>query len=652
MNNFFFPKLAADNVRKNKMTYLPYILTCILTVSIYYIVMSLSENPGLEQMTGSKILASFMTFGCDVIALFALIFLFYTNSFLIKRRKKEFAVFRILGMEKKHLAVTFAWETVYVACISLSAGILLGIAFDKAMFLLIAKIVDAKAPLGFFLSLRAVFVTILLFCLIFLCIFLYSVWQIKSSSPMNLLRDSSAGEKEPKTKRILAVLGVLCVGCGYYISITTENPITSIPMFFIAVLLVIFGTYLLFTAGSVALLKILRKNKRYYYQTRHFTSVSGLIYRMKQNAVGLANICILSTMVLVMVSSTSSLMIGMEDILETRYPNDFTIYAHSDNQKASNVQKSFDEVRGLLHESGIPVDKEIEYSYFSTPAIQNGNSFDITDFDSLGSDSSLTDLIFIPLSDYNRCMGTNKTLKEGESLIYTNRFFDYSDSSLHIMDETYVIKEKLDDFMGNGEFASSIVKTLFLVVPDETELLKKEADSLEYYFGFDTNIEEDETKHLFDVLRKQFSNRDFTIEAKQIARINFLEIYGGLFFIGIFLGILFSVATVLIIYYKQISEGYDDKERFEIMQKVGMNHREVKYAIRSQVLIVFFLPLIIAGIHMAAAFPLVSRMLALFNLGNIWLYIACTGICFLAFAVMYMSIYFLTAKTYYRIVRR
>lgn len=652
MNNFFFPKLAADNVRKNKMTYFPYILTCILTVSIYYIIMSLSENPGLEQMTGSKILASFMTFGCDVIALFALIFLFYTNSFLIKRRKKEFAVFRILGMEKKHLAVTFAWETVYVACISLSAGILFGIAFDKAMFLLIAKIVDAEAPLGFFLSLRAVFVTILLFCLIFLCIFLYSVWQIKSSSPMNLLRDSSAGEKEPKTKRILAVLGVLCVGCGYYISITTENPITSIPMFFIAVLLVIFGTYLLFTAGSVALLKILRKNKRYYYQTRHFTSVSGLIYRMKQNAVGLANICILSTMVLVMVSSTSSLMIGMEDILETRYPNDFTIYAHSDNQKASNVQKSFDEVRGLLHESGIPVDKEIEYSYFSTPAIQNGNSFDITDFDSLGSDSSLTDLIFIPLSDYNRCMGTNKTLKEGESLIYTNRFFDYSDSSLHIMDETYIIKEKLDDFMGNGEFASSIVKTLFLVVPDETELLKKESDSLEYYFGFDTNIEEDEVKHLFDVLRKQFSNRDFTIEAKQIARINFLEIYGGLFFIGIFLGILFSVATVLIIYYKQISEGYDDKERFEIMQKVGMNHREVKYAIRSQVLIVFFLPLIIAGIHMAAAFPLVSRMLALFNLGNIWLYISCTGICFLAFAVMYMSIYFLTAKTYYRIVRR
>lgn len=651
MNSFFFPKLAADNIRKNKMTYLPYLLTCILTVSMFYIVKSLSQNPGLEQMSGSKTLASIMTFGSVVIALFALIFLFYTNSFLIRRRKKEFAVFRILGMEKRHLAATFAWETAYVAFVSLFAGILFGIALDKAMFLLIAKILGQEASLGFFLSMRAVLATALLFFLIFLCILCYSICQMKSSSPIDLLREGSAGEKEPKTKWVLALLGVLCIGCGYYISITTENPISSIPMFFAAALLVICGTYLLFTAGSIALLKMLQKNKRFYYQTKHFISVSGLIYRMKQNAVGLANICILSTMVLVMVTSTSSLMIGMEDMIATRYPNDFTIYSHAKEQTESDARKSFDDIRKLLKEYGIMASKEIEYAYLSVAAVQDGNSFDASDFDSISSARSLKNLIFVPLSDYNRCMGTQETLKSKEALLYAGRS-GFSSSNLRILGQTYEIKEKLVDFMGNGELASMVLDSLYLVVPDETELLRKESGALEYYYGFDADTTEEEAKHLFDAMQKLSAHSSWTAESKQDSRANYIELFGGLFFIGIFLGILFSVATVLIIYYKQISEGYDDKERFEIMQKVGMNHGEVKRAIHSQILTVFFLPLIIAGIHIMAAFPLISRILALFNLCNTWLYISCTGICFLAFAAMYMSIYFLTAKTYYRIVKR
>ncbi len=648
MNSFFFSRLAADNIRKNKMTYLPYLLTCILTVSMFYIVMSLSQNPELAEI--SNILTVIMTFGNVVIAVFSLIFLFYTHSFLIKRRKKEFAVFHILGMEKRHLTRTFTWETVYVACISLFFGIVFGMALDKAMFLFLTKILDANASLGFFLSGRAVLITIALFFIIFFLILIRSVFQLKTASPIDLLQEGKAGEKEPKTKWILAVSGFFCTGAGYYISITTEDPISSIPMFFAAVFLVILGTYLLFTAGSIALLKILRKNKRYYYKTNHFTSISGLIYRMRQNAAGLSNICILSTMVLVMVSSTSSLMIGMEDMIMTRYPNEFSIYSHSGKQENDSIQKSFDEVRRLQKEWNLNITKETEYAYLPLTAVRNGIDFNVSDFNSDASTRSIAILALVPLSDYNRCMGTSQTLNRGEALLYASRS-GFSGSKLRLSDQTYRIKEHLDEFMGNGELDSNIFDSLYLVVPDDTALFQTESKSVTYYYGFDANTSEEEARRLNDVMRNQFSQKNWSIESRQAARTNFIALYGGLFFIGIFLGILFTVATVLIIYYKQISEGFDDKERYEIMQKVGMSRSEVRHSIHSQVLTVFFLPLIVAGIHVTAAFPLIRRMLALFSLTNTLLYITCTGICFLAFAAMYMAIYFLTAKTYYKIVR-
>lgn len=659
MSKGFFPKLAAGNIRKNGKTYFPYILTCIMTVAIFYLVKSLSLNPGLEKMVGAQTLVYTMFLGSCVTALFAFIFLFYTNSFLIKRRKKEFGVFNILGMEKRHLAKTLAWESLYVALIGLGGGLIVGMALDKVMFLIITKAIGGEISLGFFVSGEAIGTTVILFAAIFLLIFLNTVRQIHVSNPIDLLREGHAGEKEPKSKWLMTLLGLACVGVGYYMALTVENPISSIFTFFLAVVLVILGTYMLFTAGSIALLKLLRKNKKYYYRTKHFTSVSGMIYRMKQNAVGLANICILSTMVLVMISSTSSLMLGMEDIIHTRYPNDFMVYSNEGSKERS--EETFDKIRTLQTEEDLNVTGELQYTYLAFSSIEDGDTFQVSHGDSLMDIDSITNLIFVPLSDYNATMGTNKTLEDGEILLYSNRkSFHYP--VLKVFDKEYSVKEKLDEFPGNGVMAANVANSQFIVVRDMEEindLYEKQKEALtdianecRYFYGFDTDASKEEQSDFYTALMDLLAENEFqgSAESRFDARTSFLGLYGGFFFIGIFLGVLFIMATVLIIYYKQISEGYDDKERFNIMQKVGMSHQEVKASIRSQVLTVFFLPLIVAGIHVAVAFPLISKLLALLNLRNTGLYIACTGVCFLVFAAMYVLVYLLTAKTYYKIV--
>ncbi len=661
MSKGFFPRLAAGNIRKNSKTYIPYILTCVITIAVFYIVKSLSLNPGLEKMVGAQILMYTMSLGSWVTALFALLFLFYTNSFLIKRRKKEFGVFNILGMEKRHLAKTMAWESIYVALAGLTGGLILGIALDKVMFLVITKVIGGEISLGFFISGQAVKSTIILFIVVFFLIFLNAVRQIHLSNPIELLRDGQAGEKEPKTKWLMTGIGAICLGIGYYLALTVENPLTSLLVFFVAVVLVIIGTYLLFTAGSIALLKLLRKNKKYYYKTRHFISVSGMIYRMKQNAVGLANICILSTMVLVMISSTSSMMLGMEDIIHTRYPNDFVIYSDEGSQERS--QETFEKIRSLQSHKNLKVTNEIQYTYLAFSSIQDKDTFQVTRSGSLMVMDSITNLIFVPLSDYNTVMGTQEILEEGEILLYSNRQ-DFEYPVLKVFDKEYRVKKKLDEFLGNGILAANAASSQFLVVRDmeeiqdlyvkQKEALTDIASEYRYFYGFDTDASKEEQSEFYAAMKQLLADVGFqgSAESRFDARTSFIGLYGGLFFIGIFLGVLFIMAAVLIIYYKQISEGYDDKERFEIMQTVGMSHQEVKASIHSQVLTVFFLPLIVAGIHVAAAFPMISRILVLLNLMNTRLYITCTCVCFLVFAVMYILIYFLTARVYYRIVKR
>ncbi len=664
MRKIFYPKLAAGNIKKNASIYFPYLLTCILTIAMYYIIRSLSLNPGIEHMVGGGYLGSIMYMGSLVVAVFAVIFLFYTNSFLVKRRKKEFGLFNILGMEKRHLSKMLIWECVYMTLASLLCGLSIGMALDKVMYLLVGRMISAKVELGFFVSPKAVGETACLFGVIFGLICLYSIRQVYKADPIELLRAGNVGEREPRTKWILALAGAAALGMGYYIAITVRNPIASIPLFFVAVILVVIGTYLLFTAGSIALLKTLRKDKRYYYRTRHFISVSGMIYRMKQNAVGLANICILSTMVLVMISTTTSLMVGMEDIMRERYPSDIMIYFNEHTPEGNEA--GIETVRTMQRERHLSVTGEFAYLYLGLSA-----SYEYKYEAGLTADGTTTDILldatdelcFITLDDYNAVTGEEKSLKAGEILIYSNRT-PYESSTFKLFGKEYTVAERLDHFVGNGRYSANISNTHFIVVPDQEtlleiyerqkELLGDNAKKIRQAYGFNMDADKEEQNAFYNVLMERFYQDQISalIEGREEARTSFMSLYGGLFFIGVFLGALFVMATVLIIYYKQISEGYDDQGRFEIMQKVGMSREEVKSAIHSQVLTVFFLPLIVAGIHVTAAFPLISRLLMLLQLSNTKLFVACTGVCFLVFAVMYIFVYNLTAKTYYRIVSR
>nr|WP_300835675.1 FtsX-like permease family protein [uncultured Acetatifactor sp.] len=661
MKMSFYPKLAAGNMKKNARTYVPYMLTCIITVAMYYIVKSLSQNPGVKEMIGGGYLSELMFIGSHVVALFAVIFLFYTNSFLVKRRKKEFGVFNILGMEKRHLAWVLGWETAYLALGSLVLGLLLGIIMDKAMYLLVGKIIGGGVPLGFFVSARVIGQTVQIFAVIFLLICINAIRQVHVADPIALLQAGNAGEKEPSTRWLLALAGLVSVGGGYYIAITVSDPVASLLLFFVAVVLVIIGTYLLFTAGSIALLKILRKNRKYYYRTRHFVSVSGMIYRMKQNAVGLANICVLSTMVLVMVSTTTSLMIGMEDVVRERYPADIMVYFKEDAPQGN--QAYIEAIRALQRERGLAVKNEMAYLYLGLSASHEYKYEESHEIGVTSALDSMDELFLITLDDYNAVMKERKTLEEGEVMVYSNRT-SYDLPVFKLLGREYRVAEKLDSFVGNGQYSANMSNTIYIVVPDrealleiydaQRELLGENARGIRQVYGFDMDADEEEQNAFYNDLLDCMAQNGISAvtEARAEAKSSFISLYGGLFFIGVFLGVLFVMATVLIIYYKQISEGYDDRERFSIMQKVGMSRDEVKSAIHSQVVTVFFLPLIVAGIHVTAAFPLISKLLVLMQLTNTKLFIACTGACFLVFAVMYVFVYNLTARTYYRIVSR
>lgn len=659
MSRFFYARLAATNLKKNAQTYLPYILTCIGTVMMYYIMVFLAENEGLGKMSGGSNVQMILSLGSYVTAILAAIFLFYTHSFLIKRRKKEFGLFNILGMEKKHIAKVLAFETLYVAVISLGAGLLGGILLSKLIFMVLLKILNFAVPLGFNVSGSALAAALVLFAGIFLLTLLNTLRQIHLAKPVELLQGGQTGEREPKTKWPLVVIGTLSLGGGYYISLTTQSPLDALTQFFFAVLLVMTGTYCLFTAGSIAVLKMLRRNKGYYYQTRHFTSVAGMMYRMKQNAVGLANICIMATAVLVMVSTTVSLYIGMEDVLRTRFPQTMMISTPvSAGQSVEGLQTS---VKEVLAKHRLEGKDRLDYRYAALIGNQEGGTV-ITDRSNMSNaSSSVREFYLIPLEDYNRLAKRTASLGDDEILIYSSRS-KYEEDSLTVLNRTLTVKERLDSFFENSLNRVSISGSYYIVVKD-MEVIKAlevaraeengdEPSGYRYYLGFDLDAGETDIAAVYQDIRTVVS-RDYpgsSIESPVAAKESFLAVYGGLFFLGIFLGALFIMATVLIIYYKQVSEGYDDKARFAIMQKVGMSREEVRGSIRSQVLTVFFLPLVAAGIHIAFAFPIITKLLAVLNLTNVGLFAWCTAGTILVFTLFYALVYGLTAKVYYRIV--
>lgn len=668
MRNSFYFRLALTNIKKHARSYVPYIITCVITIAMFYIIKSLAFN--LDKNLSSISAATSMSLGSIVVAIFAIIFLFYTNSFLLKKRKKEFGLYNILGMEKKHMSALIATESLIVSVISLVLGLIIGIALDKLIFMIVIKLLDGQSPLGFTIIPEAILHTVALFCIIFAAILLNSVRIVYTTKTIELLHGSNTGEKEPKTKWLLAILGVLCLCGGYTISIISKNPVSAIDLLFVAIVLVVIGTYFIFVAGITALLKLLRKSKGFYYKTSHFISVSGMIYRMKQNAVGLANICVLSTMVLVMVSTTSSLVIGMQDTINTISPYDYSISV-ADGKTNQQVK---DDIKNTAADNNLKITKFVDYQYLEINADLKYNNITASDYSA--ESENLVGLIIVTQQDYNMLTNSNVRLSDEQVMMFYPNSFPYSD--LTIFDQRYKVKEsrKISDFIpGKNRIGYSIYDSYGIVVKDKSQLQQiskyynsfyENSETNEYnepnccFYECNFNVDADLKKQLeFNEIIKNSElyqgsyyhdsiSSTFKSEILQVFR----DTYSSLFFLGIFLSILFIMATILIIYYKQISESYDDKERYEIMQNVGMSHTEVKRTIRSQVLTVFFLPLIVAGVHVAFAFPIMSGVLSLLGLMNVTLYITCTVICFLVFALMYGIIFAVTSRLYYKTVNK
>lgn len=654
MNRWFYPKMAGANIKKNGKFYFPYWLTFVCTVIMFYTMCYITFNKGLSELPGGESLKSILNLGCIVVGIFVVIFLFYTNSFLMKRRQKEIGLYNILGMEKKHIAKILFFETFYISVSGIAMGLLAGILFSRLMQLGLCRLFNFDVKIVFSISGKGLFMSVLLFGAVFILTLLSNMARIGLSKPIELLQGGNVGEKEPKTKWLLAVIGFVCIFAGYYIAITTKTPLAALLLFFAAVVLVIIGTYCLFTAGSIVILKLLRKNKNYYYQTSHFTAVSGMLYRMKQNAVGLANICILSTMVLVMVSTTVCLYLGLEKSLKTRYPKDISLSRKYVAGETFDADAYLGKIKNTIVKEGRSIKDLQEFNHLTFTVSKKGSQF-IADTNNYVSASSSHVLVIFTAKEYEQLSGEKSTLNQNEVAVYCDS--EQLDKRFELFEKTYIIKKKLKDFpVTEDNYAGYLANIDYIVVADETvqnELYQSQlkaypanASGIQYEVSFNLDGTDEEKSACADKLKDLNDN----IKCRQQIGKEVYATYGGFLFLGVFLGILFLMATVLIIYYKQISEGYDDKERFEIMQKVGMSRREVMKSINSQILLVFFLPLLTAVLHVAAAFPMIKRLLVLFNLTDQLLFAICTIVTILIFALIYGIVYKVTAGVYYKIV--
>lgn len=656
-----YARLAAGGIRRNGRLYLPYIMTCSLMAMMFYIVCFLSDNSMLGGMKGGDVLRQMMSLGVVIMGVFAAIFLFYTNSFLIKQRKREFGLYNILGMGKRIIARIMTWETAMVYLISMTLGAGVGILFSKLSELLAVRILSGKAQYEFSVSVSGIISMLAVFAGIFLLIYLNVLRQVFFSKPIELLHSESTGEKPPKANWFLAVLGAAMLGLAYFMAVTIEEPMTAILAFFVAVILVIAATYLLFIAGSVAICKALQKNRGYYYKTNHFISTSQMAYRMKRNGAGLASICILCTMVLVTLSSTICLYAGEEQMLYLRYPRDMAVSQYNVTEEEFSQLRQ--EVNATLERHGSSAENVIEYEYLPLGGAMFGNKLELNPETDAISELTLDlrSVYVLPVEHYNRAYGENILLSDGEAAIYT-KGRDFSYDALEISNYgSFDITKHVSSFDVVGNDAASVLDSIYLFVKDEAvldDINQSQAESADthynkvYYLGFDADFNDDTETLIYNDISQYLKSteRSYSIESRTVNRSEFMGMYGGMFFLGIIFGGVFILAAVLIMYYKQISEGYDDRARFDILRKVGMNDRDIRRAVNSQVLTVFFAPLIAAGVHMVFAFPMLTKLLGLFGMRDTGFLALVSLICFAVFAAMYILVYVITSRSYYRVV--
>ena len=672
MHKGIFSRLAKQNIRNNKSTYIPYMITCIFCIAMIYMMEFLRDCPTLDQAVRQADEVRMIVFtGEIVVEIFCIIFLIYSNSFLMKRRQKEIGLYNILGLERNHIGIVMFLETIITSIGSLAGGIAAGIIGSKLALLLLLKLLHIPSVLGFYISVKGIFTCLFMFGIVFLMILFLNLAKIHLSRPVELLRGNNTGEKEPAAKWLMALIGFICLGAGYYLAVTTESPIKAITIFLLAVILVMAGTYLLFTAGSIVILKFLRRRKSFYYRTGNFISISGMLYRMKQNAIGLASICILSTGVLLMISMTVSIYFGMNDIMLNRYPYDVDMSVTSISEE--ECQTAIEAFEKAIADNKVPVEKSVEEIYLDIVCSKNGDQILIKPTNAIRNSDSVLVLSLLDQAEYERLTGISANLNDGE--IFAWYPSAVQKDSVTVDEKEFTVKKWMDkNPLTCGEDAVS--DNAVLVVTDE-DFKKFDEMRTEMYKGVSSApAGEDLTLHLgLDITGSETEKIEFGTPVMEtvkdlkksgglsenawiisgIRQQEYESYYadnGSLLFIGIFLGSLFLMGTAMIIYYKQISEGYEDQKRFEIMQKVGLSRREVRSSVRRQILMVFFLPLLMAMLHITMAFPMIRRMLLLFGMTNTKLFIGCTAGTVLIFAVVYGLIYLMTARSYYHIVER
>ena len=668
--SFFYSKFALNNLVKNKRFIVPYVLSTIFTIMSFYILSSLAFGDNLNKLpNGIDATKQVLSLGIIVIAIFSTIFLFYTYSFLVKRRVKEFGLYSVLGMTKKQIAKILVLETIFIAVTTIVLGIGLGIIFDKLMLLVLLKLFSAGVSFGFSITPIAIVFSVLLFGGIFFLLLLYTVIKIARLRIVALLKDENKGEKEPKSRWILAIIGLALIGYGYYTAQTVQNPIKALTVFFFAVVAVIIGTYLVFMAVSITVLKIMKNNKNFYYKPKNFISVSGLLYRMKRNAVGLANICILSTMVLVTMGSTSALYAGMEKSYNERFPRQLMVAGYnSTNEKLKEIENN---AKLSAKEAGTEVQDLVSYN--SLPMVGRLVEDKFNFESNVGVDlSNVKMIVVLQLKDYNKFANKNKTLESNEILLHIDKKGNYNHNSISLNGSDYKIKEKLSEFPGTiGSATANIMDTYYAVVKDEkeatklatklTELSSKELEkrgisiqtgtpTLQNYVAFNIKDTTKEAK-VIESFKKLEKQSGIEIEGKEENKLTFRGVFASFLFIGVFISFIFVISQVVIMYYKQISEGYEDKGNFEIMRKVGITDKQIKQSIRSQVLLIFFSPLIIATLHTIVAYPFIEKILRLFLITDSSIFLQALAVTIVVFAIFYLIVYAITSKIYYRIIK-
>lgn len=689
----FYPKLAARSIKNNRQFYLPYILTVIGTCAAMYILYALNFDPGFDQLgagttNGQAYVQFFMQLGIVMVSLFCFIFLVYTNSFLMKRRTKELGLYNVLGMGKKNIAGILVFESLYIAVIGIVLGLALGVLLHKLMMLLLYWLMRLPAPFGFAIQVKAMVNTSVFFVVIIFLTLLLNLWRVGRSKPVELLRGGNVGEKEPRINWLVVVIGVLTLGGGYFIAVWVKDSVMAIAFYFVAVFLVIIGTYCLFTSLSILALKALKKNKRYYYKSKHFISVSGMLYRMKRNGVGLANICIIATMVMVMISGTLSLYLGCDEVVRLNAPTDIVAQARH------YYHYTTDENGEIDPEQTVPINPEALNTYvlglFAEAGAEPTSGYQIEDLDvnteviTKNGTHVSTEFYIITADTYAAITGEEApVLGKGEALAvlsvpgandqlregFSFQEYDLDGNLTGNPGPEFTIVGECENILNNIVRTDALLaageENYVLMVVDGTETLdeigKTTVTGIYYWEGrynFAT-LSDAEQNALYDAFwaeNHDFSAADcgyvayFRTDTRVDVESDIFGLAGGFLFLGVFLGLVFMMAAVLIIYYKQVSEGYEDQRRFDIMRKVGLSRREARRSIRSQILTVFFLPLIVAAVHIAFDFKLVLQLLTLFALRNTTLTALCTLGTLAVFWLIYALVYMLTARAYYKIV--